>query len=476
MSSPAFPGYRVLDAIGTGGMAELFLVERTTAEGARRRVVIKRILPAFARDPHFRQLFVHEARVALQLTHANIVQVYDFRESNDTYLLEMEYVEGCDLRRLLSDGPLSLSTALYVGAELARGLDYAHRRRGEDGIPLEIVHRDVAPGNILVSREGEVKLTDFGLARSREKLERSVAGIKGTFAFMSPEQAEGIPVDARADVFAVGAVLYATLTGHSPFEADGPLTTLERVRAAHVEPSGAPPPIECILQRAMAREREHRFAGAAGLREAIEAAAAELGIRLSPDGLGSRVCVLAARVPERAAPVASSPAASVSKLSAVPRPPRLGTQRMPSHRSRHRRSWIVGVGAVAAVAIGFGRHRSHPVAAPASPVVATPTRVEKVAPPVPVAADSVAPGLVAATPSVHAPARPRSAFLTVNADPWAYVRVDGKRRGTTPLMNIAVAPGTHEVTLENPALGSSRARIVELGAGEHQTVVEKLTP
>src|SRR5262245_9507626 len=144
MSSPTLPGYRVLRAVGAGGMAELFLAERDTAEGTRRQVVLKRILPGYARDPQFRRRFVHEARLALQLTHINIVQVHDFRETDDTFVLEMEYVDGCDLRRLLGVAPLPLGEALHVAAELLRGLDYAHRRIGSEGMPLEIVHRDVA--------------------------------------------------------------------------------------------------------------------------------------------------------------------------------------------------------------------------------------------------------------------------------------------------------------------------------------------
>src|SRR5439155_12337331 len=150
MSLPALSGYRVLRAVGAGGMAELFLAERDSAEGTRRQVVLKRILPGLARDPAFRKRFVHEARLALQLSHANIVHVNDFREAGDTYLLEMEYVDGCDLRRLLADGPLSPPEALHLVIEVLRGLDYAHRRIGSDDIALEIVHRDVAPGNILI--------------------------------------------------------------------------------------------------------------------------------------------------------------------------------------------------------------------------------------------------------------------------------------------------------------------------------------
>src|SRR4051812_31555627 len=190
-ASMELEGYSVLGPLGAGGTAELFLAERRAHGGSRRRVALKRILPAFAQDPVFRNLFVHEARLAMQLGHRNIVQVYDFIEAAGTMVLVMEFVDGCDLRTLLRDGPLALEVAIYITVEVLRGLDYAHRKTATDGQALEVVHRDVAPGNILLSREGEVKLADFGLARSREQLEKSHTGVKGTFAFMAPEQAEG---------------------------------------------------------------------------------------------------------------------------------------------------------------------------------------------------------------------------------------------------------------------------------------------
>src|SRR5260370_2646332 len=152
MELEGVPGYAGLGPLGAGGTAELFVAERLALSGSRRRVALKRILPAYARDPAFRSLFVHEARLAMQLTHRNIVQVYDFIEGGGSTVLVMEYVDGCDLRTLLRDGPLALEPALFVCVEVLRALDYAHRKSGGDGRNLEIVHRDVGPGNTLLSR------------------------------------------------------------------------------------------------------------------------------------------------------------------------------------------------------------------------------------------------------------------------------------------------------------------------------------
>jgi serine/threonine-protein kinase len=521
--------YTVLRQVGAGGMAELFLAERAAAEGARRRVVLKRILPAFARDPDFRELFVHEARIAMQLSHVNVVQVYDFGEAEDTYVLEMEYVEGCDLRALLrARKALPLGAALRVTIEILRGLDYAHRRASADGMPLAIVHRDVSPGNILLSREGEVKLTDFGLARSRERLGTSVGGVKGTFAFMAPEQACGLPVDARADVFAAGAVLYASLVGRSPFESDGPVATLDRVRAARFAPLSevalelpAARALDPVLARALALDPGARFASAAAMREALEELARTQGERLEPDVLGALVrAVVAAEsahhVPApgtataRAARPAEPPPASASDRSVSPAPDVGRTRPLAPRRRRPsigaRATWAAGglcaLGLVAIVALRSAPRAGGVVGAVApasggrSPSAAAALGASGragVTPPDPSTPGSPAPRAAAAERAKAAPdeplaaptapvrmdapaghARPPRAYLTVSADPWAYVAVDGRRRGTTPLQDLVLSPGAHEVTFENPPLGVTRKTLVRLRPGERKTVIEQL--
>jgi serine/threonine-protein kinase len=489
------PGYRILRPLGAGGMAELFLAERAAASGASRRVVLKRILPGFASDPHFRQLFVHEARIAMQLTHANIVQVYDFLEGEGTYVLAMEYIEGCDLRRLVrARGALPIDVSLYICAHVLRGLDYAHRHRSSDGAPLEIVHRDVSPGNILLSTEGEVKLTDFGLARSRERLGHSVGEVKGTFAFMSPEQAEGRPVDARADVFAAATVLFAMLTGESPFQADGPVATLDRVRAGAYRPlgellPGAPPGLAEVVDRGLARAVEARYPAADAMREALEEVAQRAGERLSPDALAALVRPTSAEVSSATSPATSpghravTPSAPVPADSVgTPAPPLamaaatlpLGPgDRRRKTGSRKRRAGVVSalVASVTVSGLFVVRARHAPPAGPS--VTVAPSQVPPSVLPNPHVDEPPAVTPIAVKPS--GPSKPRPGFLTINSDPWAYVTIDGKRRGATPLIDLAIAPGAHEVALVNPPLGATKSALVRLRSGEHRTLIEKLS-
>jgi hypothetical protein len=489
MSLTLPPGYTLIRPVGVGGMAELYLVEKAALGGTRRQVVLKQILPGLARDATFREMFVNEARVAMQLSHANIVQVHDLREADGSYVIEMEYVAGTDLTHLVrSEGKLSVDVALYIASTLLRALGYAHRQHAADGRPLDLVHRDVSPGNILLSTEGEVKLTDFGLARSRDRVGRSIAGVKGTFAFMSPEQAEGRHVDARADLFAVGAVLYAMLAGESPFEGGGPVVTLDRVREVRYAPLDAALGIGDVFARSLAREPEARFADADAMRVAIEEAATRKGLRLGPDALAALVRALATSakkpplgpVAAFGATAASSDAAtSDAQSSETEAPPRLaGATRAfaarPPDRSGARYAAVIAGCALLVSGLVFLRSRlgifSHgpPPARTPAPVLAKAPTIT----PTPVVDRAVGP--VVAHTAADAVVK-RSGYLTVSSDPWAYVTIDGKKRGTTPLLEIEVTAGQHEVELENPPLGAVKHLHVRVRPGEHKKVIEKLT-
>ena len=198
-----FGKYTLIRKIGTGGMAEVFLARTTVAQGLNKTLVIKKIHTAYARSRQFVTMFVDEAKIALGLNHPNIIQVFDFGAVGDTYFLAMEYVEGMDLLRLLQEAREGARSACrtacraYIVQQLAKGLDYAHRKTDEFGEPLGIVHRDISPQNILLSWDGGVKIVDFGIARARDVHEEQGV-IKGKFAYMSPEQARGEPVDCRS--------------------------------------------------------------------------------------------------------------------------------------------------------------------------------------------------------------------------------------------------------------------------------------
>ena len=255
--------YQLLELLARGGMAEVFKAKSHGVEGFEKVLVIKRILPELSSNPDFVEMFINEAKIAVTLSHANVVQVFDLGRADDTYFIAMEYVAGSDLATVLRrarkyDKPLPVPLAVYLISEVAKGLDYAHRRRDSDLQPLHIVHRDVSPQNVMVSYEGEVKLTDFGIAKARGSVEEGTAAgvLKGKYAYMAPEQARGREVDARTDLFSLGTVLYECLAGRSPFLAASTYDTLQRVRSGESKPlselsSEVPEELSAIVSRAM---------------------------------------------------------------------------------------------------------------------------------------------------------------------------------------------------------------------------------
>ena len=267
MTAPVRIGpYVVERRLGGGGMAEVFLASVVGEAGFSRPVAIKRVLPSFGDRPELATLFISEAKLSSRLRHPNIVSVLDFqRDPEHGLFLVMELVEGKDLDQLLSTGPLPISLAIYIAAEMLRGLGYAHNPpRREDGI-LGLVHRDVSPQNVLLSWEGEVKISDFGIAKSREAAQAAASVmIKGKPAYMSPEQADGLPLDGRSDIFAAGVVLWQMLTGQLLFRGG----TTQQVLAA-VLMSSIPPPTTlrpdipadlcAVVMRLLARDLAQRY-------------------------------------------------------------------------------------------------------------------------------------------------------------------------------------------------------------------------
>ena len=277
--------YHILSRLDTGGMAEVFrAVAESTVGGLKRQVAIKRILPELTYNKNFVAMFLDEARLSLHLQHANIVHVTDIGKADSTaemaessYFLVMEYVEGINLKTLLAyqqnQGKiLPVSDALYVALEICKGLAYAHDLVDpETSQPLGIVHRDVSPPNILLSKRGEVKLTDFGLAKAESQLQNTEPGVvKGKFSYLSPESAQGKLVDARTDLFAVGIVLYEMLTNERLFDGASDVKTLQLVQEAVVPPLRSKNPwideeLEQIVHKILAKEPGQRYQSAAEL-------------------------------------------------------------------------------------------------------------------------------------------------------------------------------------------------------------------
>ncbi len=287
--------YELLGRLAYGGMAEIFLAREANVS-AHRMLVVKRVLPHVAEDQHFVDMFVDEARLAMQLNHPNICHVYSFGEEEGTYYIAMEWVNGKPLskviRRAREQGGLPVPVALKIIGQVAEALDYAHRACDAAGEPLGIVHRDVSPQNIMVSYDGVVKLLDFGIAKATSHSTRTEAGIiKGKFAYMSPQQCVGEPIDGRADIFALGICLFEALTGKNPFRRKTEFETMTRIvgdptPSAKERRSELPDEVEEIVQTALMKQPERRYQSAGELQLAIESEIPKLGMVVSSSRIG----------------------------------------------------------------------------------------------------------------------------------------------------------------------------------------------
>jgi serine/threonine protein kinase len=275
-----FGKYYLYDRVAVGGMAEIFKAKMYGTDGFEKNMVVKQILPQYARNREFVEMFIDEAKITVSLSHGNIVPVFELGQIDGTYFIAMDFVDGKNLGELLdasveSNALFSIPHALFVASEILSGLDYAHRKTDERGNFLHIVHRDVSPQNILISFEGEVKIVDFGIARAATKVHATQSGvIKGKFGYMSPEQALGKDVDARSDVFAAGILLYEMLTLERLFYSETDVVTLDRIKRADVPtPSKInpklPPQLDAIIFKSLALDPAQRYQSAGEMRLAI---------------------------------------------------------------------------------------------------------------------------------------------------------------------------------------------------------------
>lgn len=273
--------YRPLYKLDAGGMAEVYVAEAESMAGFKKKVAIKRILPGLIKDQRFVRMFLDEARLSLRLNHANVVSVFDIGESENTYFIVMDFVHGTNLKALLEyqakkGGTMPVALTVWVLNEILKGLAYAHKLTdSETGRPIGIVHRDISPPNILVSWNGEVKLTDFGLAKATTQLESTDPGVvKGKYSYLSPEAARGEEIDHRADVFSTGILAFEMLTGRRLFRGKNDYQTIALVRACDVpsvrsyNPS-VPEDLEAVLMRALSKDIKDRYADADDFSDAL---------------------------------------------------------------------------------------------------------------------------------------------------------------------------------------------------------------
>jgi serine/threonine protein kinase len=292
--------YRIIRRLAVGGMAEIYLACATGIEGFEKRVVLKRILPQFACRSEFVGMFLDEARLAATLHHPNIAQVYDIGADSETYYFTMEYVEGRDLRHirkravsLEQDIPLDTTVAVTLG--VAAGLHAAHEKRGPDGAPLGIVHRDVSAANVIVTFDGNVKLIDFGIAKAARRQTNTRTGIlKGKSCSMSPEQCLAEPVDRRSDIFSLGILLYEASTGTRAFPGDTEFETMRMIVEGILDPPSErrpeyPAQLERIVMRALERDPDDRYQTAQELFIDLDCFAREERLAVSPYNLADYV-------------------------------------------------------------------------------------------------------------------------------------------------------------------------------------------
>jgi TonB family protein len=277
-----FGQYVLLDRIATGGMAEVWKARMRGVEGFQKTVAIKKILPHLSDNQDFIEMFIDEAKLAAQLSHNNIIHIYDLGKIQSSYYIAMEYVDGSDLKTILRkaqehDQPMSVELALFIASKIASALDYAHRKRDFQDQEMGLVHRDVSPQNVLISEEGDIKLCDFGIAKAASKASHTQAGaLKGKLQYMSPEQAWGRAIDRRSDIFALATVLYEMLTGRKLFAGDNELSILDQVREARVAAPSVindevTPEVDRIVAKALAKDPTERYQTAGEMARDLDA-------------------------------------------------------------------------------------------------------------------------------------------------------------------------------------------------------------
>ncbi|MBM4388316.1 MAG: serine/threonine protein kinase, partial [Deltaproteobacteria bacterium] len=270
--------YDLIRMIGSGGMGEIYLASMRGPHGFEKKVVLKKIHQHLSRDEEFIKRFIDEGKLVVNLNHANIVQVLEMGIENGEYFLAMEYVDGVNLNDFLyglrkEGAALPVELAVFILIEVLKGLSYAHTKTDENGQPMGIIHRDISPVNIMISRDGEVKLLDFGVARAKSRMSQSLPGVlHGKFLYLSPEQARGEELDFRSDIFSFGVTAYELITGTRPFDGQTDIEILDKIKnfnpPAVLQPSFSGE-LAGIVMKCLEKDPEKRYGSTAELEEAF---------------------------------------------------------------------------------------------------------------------------------------------------------------------------------------------------------------
>lgn len=322
-----FGKYYLLEKLAVGGMAEIYKAKTFGVDGFEKQLVLKRILPHCCADKEFITMLIDEAKLSVVISHANVVQVYDLGKVGEDYFISMEYINGPNLRDIIyrcreRNIKIPAELAVYVVSEICKGLDYAHRKTDQNGHPLNIVHRDVSPQNILISYEGEVKIVDFGIAKAAMNISHTMAGIlKGKIAYMSPEQALGKSIDFRTDIFSTGIILYEILTQEKLFTGESQFEVLKKIRTTKVEISklsnDIPEKLKPILVKALAYFPKDRFQSAGDMQIELTKFLYSTYIDFSPQKLASFVKDLFSDELKRQQQLAAREAALEAQTSSI---------------------------------------------------------------------------------------------------------------------------------------------------------------
>ena len=272
--------------VARGGMAELFLADYVRRDGFRRKVAVKRILPHLAGNKDFINMFTREARLAALLQHPNIVQIFDYGKIENAYFIAMEYIDGKNLGEILSamNQGLTVEQTVFIILQICKGLDYSHTKRDDKGKAFHIVHRDISPQNMLISYQGEVKISDFGISKARSEPSLTQAGVvKGKLAYLSPEQALGESINQQADIYALGLVFYETLTGKRVYKFSSDIEAIRTIPKKDIDPliksmPDLPEEVNRIVMKCLEKDKDRRYQNASALYNDLLACKKELKI------------------------------------------------------------------------------------------------------------------------------------------------------------------------------------------------------
>ncbi len=519
-----FGRYLLVEKLATGGMAEIYEARLIGVEGFEKPLAIKQILPHWSEKTNFVAMLIDEAKIAVRLNHPNIVQVYELGNENSHYYIAMELVEGVDLRELqkacrLSGTPLPLPLVLFVMQEVAQALAYAHELTDESGRSIDIIHRDISPQNILVSYEGQVKVTDFGIAKAADRQQETVTGtFKGKFSYMSPEQANQLSLDQRSDLFSLGIVFYELATGQRLFAADSDVGILDKVREAKLpEDQSAllalPEEVRKLIVSLLAQVPAERPSSAAEVRDRLRELIQLLQLSCDrqelagflSDALQERIQARKSNRARLAKQVKKfeSPVSEQETRTVPPVLPRKDSTRVivgdwkqdhPSPwRARVKRQWpallisallvVVVLSLVALWPSADTPSKQGLLPKAESPPRRTPPEVEETLPTVgepEVKGDQA----ISARPEPLVTPKPVKSEsealsygrLSVQAVPWGYVYAGSSGRRETPLTGLKLAVGRQRITVKYPPTGDQLQRTVDIRPGKSVTCIARFGP